>query len=66
MTAGELIGGAIAGTVAAVLQACARAGATAEELEAAKAHALAELQSIDAARVAQEAREWRIARGETA
>lgn len=64
MTVVEAIGGAVVGTVAGVLQAFGRAGATAEELEAAKTQALAELQSLDAARIAQEAREWRIARGD--
>ena len=60
---GKAIGIAVAKVVGGILEGLARSGVTPEELEAAKQAALTELASMDAARLAQEAKEWRIAQG---
>lgn len=60
---GAVIGSTIAQVLAGILDGFARSGVTPEELEAGKQAALTELASMDAARLAQEAKEWRIAQG---
>lgn len=60
---GAVIGSTIAQVLAGILEGFARSGVTQEELEAGKQAALTELASMDAARLAQEAKEWRIAQG---
>lgn len=60
---GVAIGATVVQVLAGLLEGFARSGVTPEELEAAKQAALTELASMDAARLAQEAKEWRIAQG---